>query len=471
MPELPRNFLESMKTLLGDDLPLYLDAMEADKVSGLRINTLKTDPKEFASLGILDPDPVPWVENGYFVPENVRPALSPYYHAGLYYLQEPSAMTPGALLPLKPEGRVLDLCAAPGGKSTHLAARMGGSGILFSNDVSNSRAQALLKNLELFGVSNAVLLNEEPERLSPRFLGFFDSILIDAPCSGEGMFRKDSAVVKSYLEHGKDFYVRLQKKIVPEAVKMLAPGGYLLYSTCTFSLEEDEEMVERMLELCPDLEVVPVSGLYEGFSEGRPDLIPGSSETLKGCARLYPHKMRGEGHFVALLKKKDAETGDPAFPAFSEDVRGNGAGKERLKLSEETEAFLSLLPARLLKSLFMRGEKLYAAAFPDEELKGLRVLRNGLYLGEEKKKRFVPSQALAMCLKPGEFKNCLDLQPEDPRVLRYLKGETLEVSGQEVPEDGITLVCISGHPLGFAKKGGTMLKNMYLPGWRFQGKS
>ena len=470
MAELPGSFLESMKILLGEDYPLYLKTMEAEKVSGLRINTLKTSTEEFASLGIIEPDPVPWVENAYFVPENVRPALSPYYHAGLYYLQEPSAMTPGALLPLKPGGRVLDLCAAPGGKSTHLAARMAGSDVLFSNDVSNSRAQALLKNLELFGVPNAVLLNEEPQRLSPRFEAFFDSILIDAPCSGEGMFRKDNAVVRSYLEHGKEFYVELQKKIVPEAVKMLAPGGFLLYSTCTFSLEEDEEMVERMLDLCQELSVVPISGLYEGFSEGRPDLIPGADGSLAGCARLYPHKMRGEGHFVALMKKGN-EAGNSGADGDSFTDIWAGSREDPVRLSEETEAFLSLLPDRLKQHLFMRSEKLYAAAFPDESLKGLRVLRNGLYLGEEKKKRFVPSQALAMCLKPGEFGNCLDLQPEDPRVIRYLKGETLEAGAGEIPADGITLVCISGHPLGFAKKSGTMLKNMYLPGWRFQGKS
>ena len=379
-------------------------------------------------------------------------------------------MTPGAFLPLKSSGKVLDLCAAPGGKSTQLAARMKGKGVLFSNDVSNSRAQALLKNLELFGVSNAVLLNEEPERLSPRFSGFFDSILIDAPCSGEGMFRKDNAVVKSYLEHGKDFYVRLQKKIVPEAVKMLAPGGYLLYSTCTFSLEEDEGMVQTMLDLCPELSVVPLADRYQGFSPGRPDLIPGSDPALSGCVRIYPHKMRGEGHFLALLKKK--ETVEQFSGSLEEEDLFSGFPQDQLLCpSAETKDFLELIPERLKQHLLMRGEKLYAAAFPDEAFRGLRVLRNGLYLGEEKKKRFVPSQALAMSLAPGEFKNCLDLEPGDPRVLRYLKGETLEIRPEETLEDGIVLVSLSGHPLGFGKQSGTMLKNMYLPGWRFQGKS
>ena len=456
----PEAFLESMERLLGTSYPDYLLSQKAPKQQGLRVNTLKISPEAFEALGLFSLTPVPWVKGGYFYPESERPALSPYYHAGLYYLQEPSAMTPAALLPLEGAKRVLDLCAAPGGKSTALLSRMQGEGVLFSNDISNSRAQALIKNIELFGAVNSVNLNADPARLSARFPGYFDRILIDAPCSGEGMFRKDSSVVRSYLEHGKQFYVELQRKILPEAVKMLAPGGFLLYSTCTFSLEEDEEMVLFLKSLCPSLSVVPLSAFYEGFSEGRPDLASVCDKELSGCVRIYPHKMQGEGHFLALLKKNGEEAPSP---------EAQFSAQRGARISKEAEVFLQALPERLKNHLSLHGQKLYAEACTDERLSGLRILRNGLYLGEEKTKRFEPSQALAMALRKNEFTNRLDLDPEDPRVLRYLKGETVALSDSDSFREGTVLVTLSGFPLGFAKKSGNMLKNQYLPGWRFMG--
>ena len=459
---LPSSFLTEMEALLGSEYAAFLETYRLPKENGLRLNTRKICPEEFSRLSVIPTDdPVPWVEGAWFYDEALRPALSPYYHAGLFYLQEPSAMTPASLMPLENARYVLDLCAAPGGKSTALAARLRGRGVLFANDISNARAQALIKNLELFGAENAVILNEEPSRLSERFPGFFDHILIDAPCSGEGMFRKDSSVVRSYEEHGRTFYTGLQRKIVKEAVRMLAPGGYLLYSTCTFSTLEDEEIVSYMLQLDPALSVVPLSDRYSGFAPGRPDQTDSGDPQLSGCIRIYPHRMRGEGHFAALLKKAENSASADAMPAA---VRSSDT-----RLSPETAAFLAPLQRFSKGPYIVRNGRVYLAAFPDEELKGLRVLRNGLFLGEEKTKRFEPAQALAMALYRGEFPNRLDLPPEDPRVFRYLKGETLELSPEDGVREGIVLVTVSGYPLGFAKKSGTMLKNRYLPGWRFQG--
>ena len=459
---LPATFLAEMETLLGSDYPAFLETYQLPKENGLRLNTLKLCPEDFQNLSVIPTDdPVPWVEGAWFYDEALRPALSPYYHAGLFYLQEPSAMTPASLMPLENARYVLDLCAAPGGKSTALAARLQGRGVLFSNDISNARAQALIKNLELFGTVNSVILNEDPSRLSERFPGFFDHILIDAPCSGEGMFRKDSSVVRSYEEHGRAFYTGLQRKIVKEAVRMLAPGGYLLYSTCTFSPLEDEEIVSYMLELDPSLCVVPLSDRYGGFAPGRPDCTAGQDPQLSGCIRIYPHRMRGEGHFAALLHKAEnggALSPDPA--AFR---------SSRAEVSPETAAFLAPLERFSKGPFIVRSGRVYKEAFPDEGLKGLRVLRNGLFLGEEKTKRFEPAQALAMALHRDEYPNRLDLAPEDPRVFRYLKGETLMLTPEDDVREGIVLVTVSGYPLGFAKKSGTMLKNRYLPGWRFQG--
>ena len=210
-------------------------------------------------------------------------------------------MTPANLLPIEPGDRVLDVCAAPGGKSTELAAKLNGTGLLISNDISNSRAKALLKNMELFGVANSLIMSEDPQKLVNRFYEYFDKILIDAPCSGEGMFRKEPAVIKSWLEHGNQFYANLQRQITEAALKMLKPGGMLLYSTCTFSPEENEAAVMHMMKICPELEIVPVNR-YLGFGEGMPHTVDGP-EDLKECVRIWPHKMQGEGHFLVLLKK------------------------------------------------------------------------------------------------------------------------------------------------------------------------
>ncbi len=462
--KLPESYLQVMKTLLGDEYPAYLDSFGDERTYGLRVNTLKISPEEFEKISPFLLERVPWTENGYYCSASDKPGKHPYYYAGLYYLQDPSAMAPAAVLPVEPGDRVLDLCAAPGGKSTELAAKLQGSGVLYANDISNTRAQALLKNLELFGVKNSVILSEDPEKLAGRFEGYFDKILIDAPCSGEGMFRKEPAVIRSWIEHGNEFYAGLQKKITRAALRMLRPGGMLLYSTCTFSPTEDEETVLYMKSICPALHVVPIPGRYEGFMPGRPDLSSVDDPELLHCARLYPHRLRGEGHFVALLKKEDASSEAQERPA---DTQGTGEKGPRLSL--ETEAFLSGLQGVLSGGrTVLRGDRLYlqpvSANMP---LSGLRVMREGLLLGEQKKNRFEPSQALAMALRMGEFGNCLALSGGDPRVIRYLKGETLDISDQKL-EDGYALVTADGFPLGFGKVQKNALKNKYLPGWRYQ---
>ena len=465
IPALPEPYLSMMKKLLGAEYEDYLNSFRAEKTAGLRVNTLKISPSKFEQISPFPLRRVPWTENGYYIGASERAGKHPYYFAGLYYLQEPSAMAPAQILPVKPGERVLDLCAAPGGKSTELAAKLQGEGLLVSNDISNSRAQALLKNLELFGVKNALILSEDPRNLADRFPEYFDKILIDAPCSGQGMFRKDPAVIRSYVEHGIGFYTALQKSITENALRMLRPGGMLLYSTCTFSVEEDEEIVLHMKKCCPGLHVADFSGRYEGFSLGRPDLASEDDPELLFCARLYPHKLRGEGHFIALLQKEGYPEED-AVQTRKDPVRSRTSPK----LSAETEAFLSALgmpPDR--DRLELRGERLYLAPKgADLPLTGLRILRSGLLLGEQKKGRFEPSQALAMALRKEEYPCCLDLPVQDERVIRYLKGETLDITDLSPEENGRALLCTDGYPLGFGKITGNMLKNGYLPGWRYQ---
>ena len=335
--KLPETYLHAMRRILGEEFDAYLESFGSERTAGLRVNTLKLRPADFEKISPFPLEPVPWTKNGYYISASEKSGKHPYYFAGLYYLQEPSAMAPAAILPVRPGERVLDLCAAPGGKSTELAAKLQGKGLLVANDISNSRAQALLKNLELFGVKNALILSEDPKKLAERFPEYFDKILIDAPCSGQGMFRKDPAVIRSYEEHGISFYTELQKSIVRTALRMLRPGGMLLYSTCTFSVEEDEEIVLYMKQCCEDLHVIDIPGRFPGFAPGRPDLASRDDPELLRCARLYPHRIRGEGHFVSLLQRGEtglSESGDKERPA--ETARS----ARPAKLSPETVAFL-----------------------------------------------------------------------------------------------------------------------------------
>ena len=457
MIQLPEKYLTEMKKLLGGSYDDFLRSFYAKRSYGLRVNTAKISPEEFIRRAPFSLRPVPWTPNGFYYDGSEKPSRHPYYFAGLYYLQEPSAMTPARVLPVKPGDRVLDLCAAPGGKSTELMVKLGGSGILFSNDISNSRAQALLKNLELFGASNCVIMSEDPARISSRFPEYFDKILIDAPCSGEGMFRKEPSVIRSWEEHGNAFYAGLQKKIVSEALKMLRPGGYLLYSTCTFCPDEDENIVLYMKSLCPGLEVADTGLHLSCFSEGMPDKAEIPDPELKNCIRIFPHLAEGEGHFIALLKKP------------GESLRHAPVPREKnAEIPKEAVEFLShvKLPDAG-RHLELRNEKLSLVPDGLPDLSGLRIMRSGLYLGDVKRGRFEPSQALAMALKHGDFDQILELSSEDPRVIRYLKGETLDISDH--PDlSGLVLIETDGFPLGFGKASSGILKNKYLKGWRYQ---
>lgn len=472
MVELPESFKQRIKDQLGEEYEAYLQSFQEKSRNGLRVNTGKLSAEEFERLSPFGLQEVPWVPNGYIY-EGERPAVHPYYYAGLYYLQEPSAMTPASLLPITPGDKVLDLCAAPGGKSTELAARLCGKGVLVSNDISNSRAKALLKNLELFGARNILVVSEAPNKLSEYFTGYFDKILVDAPCSGEGMFRKSPAIMKNWEQYGTEYYHKLQQEILPQAVAMLKPGGYLLYSTCTFSPEENEGSVQEVLDAFPEMKLVDALPDatkeqcatasvrrcdYSGFDCGHPEWIENGSEELKKTIRLWPHKIAGEGHFIALFRKTaDEETGNAN--------RMRGISGKTCALSEEAEAFLTSLKIEIPRErLQIKEERLYLLPELGVDTKGLRLLRSGLFLGEMKKKRFEPSQALACALHREEYENCYDLSVDDPDVIRYLKCESIEV--KKPCEDGWVLVTVEGFPLGWGKYSKGNFKNRYLPGWR-----
>ena len=458
--DFPVSFTEKMKAILGDEFEDFLKGYDRTRHYGLRVNRTKLSAAQFERMSMYDLTPVPWIDNAFEYEENVSPAKHPYYFAGLYYLQEPSAMTPANLLPIEPGDRVLDLCAAPGGKATELGAKLNHTGLLVANDISNSRAKALLKNIELFGIPNVLVTSEPSEKLAEKFPAFFDKILIDAPCSGEGMFRKNPGMMKDWETYGPKHYSDLQRSIVPNAIRMLKPGGMLLYSTCTFSPEENEGSVKFMLDLDPDLEIVDIASRYEGFAPGRPELIEDGIEDLKKCVRIWPHKMNGEGHFIALLRKKEK----------AEEVVKKAKPRKEKALPPLLEEFMKDCDYPVNGSdIEIQEDRVYLMPEGIKGIKGLRFLRSGLLLGTLTKDRFEPSQAFAMVLKKDQYKATIDLSSIDHRVIRYLKGETIEVDDLPLKrQKGWQLVCVDGFPLGWGKLVNGSLRNKYLPGWRWQ---
>ena len=441
MIKLPEQYLNNMKQLLQDEYDKYLESFNNDRVYGLRINTNKISVKDFLKINPFNLTPIPWCDDGFYFDENDKPSKHPYYYAGLYYIQEPSAMLPAQLLPIEENDVVLDACAAPGGKSSKLANKLNGTGLLISNDISVSRAQVLLKTLESQGICNCYVMAQDINDINLH--NTFDKILIDAPCSGEGMFRKDSDLIKPWLEKGNEYYANIQKSIISKALDLLKDGGQMVYSTCTFSPLEDEEVIEYALSICPELKVLPIKQ-SQGFAAG-------ITKNTKNCVRLYPHRIKGEGHFVALLQKGESK---------------NDKTTHINKCDLPKDEFFNNLTDTYNGTLVSRQDKLYIEPNVSINTNGLRVLRSGLFLGQYKYNKFEPSQALAMSLTKDTYKNILNFDLNDDRVIKYLKCETLDVKDKYV--NGYVLVCVDGYPLGFGKVDKGILKNKYPANYRYQ---
>ncbi len=456
---LPEEFLEQMRQILGEEFAAYEKSCEGKGFLGLRVNTSKISVEEFERIHPFRTlRKVPWISNGYYYTQEDAPTKHPYYYAGLYYIQEPSAMTPANVLPVERKERVLDLCAAPGGKATELAAKLAHTGLLVANDASASRTKALLKNLEVFGAPNICITSEMGDKLDRGFHAYFDKILIDAPCSGEGMFRKQSHMIAAWEKQGPQVFSKMQRAILDQAAELLRPGGMMLYSTCTFSALENEGSVDYFLQKHPDFHLVDIPW-YEGFCHGKPELIK-SCYPLEKCVRLFPHKIEGEGHFLALFKK-DGER----------EETETKLRKRVEKLPVELSEFLQDVRMPLdLSGIQVKNTKVFWLPDGMERWPGLRALRSGLYMGELLKKRFEPSQAFAMVLKKEEYASTIDLSASDQRVYRYLKGETIEIlDGESERDSGWQLVCVDGYPLGWGKLIRGTLRNKYFAGWRMNG--
>ncbi len=523
-----------MKNLLGEEYDAFLASFGEGRKNAVRVNLLKLTPEQFEAAAPFPVRKVPWTENGYYVDYRDVPGRHPWYRAGLYYLQEPSAMAPAQILPVQPGDNVLDLCAAPGGKATEIGARLQGRGILVANEISNSRVKALVRNIELFGITNAVVTNETPARLAQRFPGYFDKVLVDAPCSGEGMFRKDMDAAKAWYPEKVSECARIQGEIILDAADMLKDGGYMVYSTCTFEPLENELTIAHLLRERPDMELIriPCEGgrsafapawsleklaqkgyKAEGMEEDK-DQLP----DLTKAVRIWPHLAGGEGHFIALLHKKDASGTalahwmDPLDAGKADEAAVNGTmngasaeghrsdakklrSQKKLKKKQgrqdhreekgtgSIKADLTLVRSFLEKYASdlhidicrcdIRDFHVYLMPENCPDIRGIGFQRAGLHLGELKKNRFEPSQELALALKPARTAMpdaivddgiCISIPADSEQMAAYLHGEQLRL--EEEGENGWRLVLADGYPVGWGKRTGTVLKNKLGSSWR-----
>ena len=451
-----------MSGLLGGEYPAFLGSYDAATVAGLRVNTLKMSVEAFRAAASFELAPVPWCLTGFTVPEEQTPGKHPWHAAGLYYLQEPSAMAVAELLDPQPGERVLDLAAAPGGKATHIASLMRGQGLLVANEMHPKRAWDLAENLERWGARNAAITNEPPERLAERFGGYFDRVLLDAPCSGEGMFRKSEAARREWSPALVAGCAQRQSSILEHAARLVRHGGRLVYSTCTFAPEEDEEVIARFLDGHDEFEMIEPAA-RPGLSPGRPDWLAEPQSKDVACnvftaIRLWPHTGPGEGHFVAVLQRRPAI--EPAAqPRLWPPVRLPRPVEQAYRAF--CAAYLPGVPAA--EHLALVGSYLYALPPELPDLSGLRFLHPGWWLGTIKKDRFEPSHALALGLKLEDAHRSVRLDAASPDLRAYLHGGGFRSPG----DDSWLLVAVDGHPLGWGKRVNGTVKSHYPKGLRW----
>lgn len=463
---LPEDFLDRMQTMLGAEYPLFLKSYDRERSQSLRLNGLKSGIEGFLSRSPFSLTPVPWCEDGFYYEKTDTPGKHPYHEAGVYYIQEASAMAPAEYLTedmdRPEEERILDLCAAPGGKSTQIAAAMQGKGLLICNEIHPARAKILSENVERMGIRNALVTNETPGHLAELFLGYFTRILVDAPCSGEGMFRKNEDACAEWSLYNVELCAKRQDEILDCAASMLMPGGKLVYSTCTFAPAENEGSISRFLERHSDFYIEKVPK-YDGMEDGVAAWTAGAAEGISDTIRLWPHKLAGEGHYLAVLRKKGTISGmgyfrngtEKGIPDRDQKVPGKGC-LEFLEFAGET------LKTEWSGSYLKFGDQLYLMPDGMPAIKGLKVLRPGLHLGTVKKNRFEPSHALALSLSPDEVKNCVDLKADSREIYGYLNGETFSWEGKK----GWYLITVDGYGIGWGKLAGGVMKNHYPKGLR-----
>lgn len=436
---LKQDFLEDAKSVFGSDYEAFLETYNEKPYRGISVNTLKITAERLKELLVYKLEKTPMYKNGYYIDSEIEGlGNNPLHHAGAFYVQEPSASAPVSLLDVQEGERILDLCSAPGGKSSQILALLNNTGLLWSNEYVKSRSQILLSNLERMGARNFVVSNCSADTLCDGLEGFFDKILVDAPCSGEGMFRKNHDASDEWSRDNVKLCAERQLFILESASKALRAGGMLVYSTCTFSYEENEGVVSEFLKRNDDFAIDEIE-----YSFGR-------KSNLKGCVRISPLE-GGEGQFMVRLRKSGNE------PACDGDYKFNN--NENKLVSGFIDEVFSIKPSGNIEII---GDRAYI--FPENlpKLNGLGVIRAGVFLGEIKKNRIEPAHALFSAYTKEYFKNVLNLKLNDERVEKFLSGEEIDCENQK----GYTLLAVEGVSLGFGKCSNGRMKNKYPKGLR-----
>ena len=496
MQPLPQQYKERMRDLLGKEYDAFISSYEDERRFGLRINPLKVDPDDQKILNTILSDPrisvstddaVPWCYEGYYYDKDSCPGRSPYHEAGAYYIQEPSAMAVCEALDPAPGEIICDLCAAPGGKTTHIAGRMKGEGVLVSNEIVTDRARILSSNVERMGIPNCIVTNESPDVMAMRFAGFFDKVCVDAPCSGEGMFRKEPKAREEWSIDNVNMCADRQRMILDCAANMVTSGGILVYSTCTFEPAENEQVIASFLSAHPGWEIEDVQ--IKGMStRGRNEWVSDKPDgiDLSRTVRIWPHISDGEGHFIARLKKSGNK------PVKKQIVRNEDLKRKNVRLYDEVLRFLhtELLVTdvededQVLKimssdhtgqNIIEFGDHIYM--LPDgiskERLDGIRVIRPGLELAVRRKNRLEPAHALAMSVSPDVIRNRCNVNMDD--AIRFMRGETIPVdhacssdadNACNIIDGSWTVMTLNGITLGWGKYMNGIVKNHYPKGLR-----
>lgn len=449
MKQLPNEYTERMKTLLGEEYADYEKAMNDAPVKAFRVNTDKISLENFEKLNIFGKEKIPYVENGFYLDYD-KVGNHPYHHAGMIYVQEPGAMAPAECIDIGPEWTVLDMCAAPGGKSTQLKNKLGKNGVLVSNEIIPSRCKILTGNIERLGLLNTVTTCMDSARLANTFPETFDLIMVDAPCSGEGMFRKEEIAISEWSPENVEKCALRQTEILENAVKCLKGGGYIIYATCTFSLDENEKVIDAFLKNHPEFELVPVKEEVKNYTADGIFFTGCATENIHYARRFYPHKAKGEGQFMAVLhntnepssyfansQKNNSKTDNTVFQ-FLDDVL-IGYEKENVRL--------------------YNGNPVYFT--PDFEVKGGVAFSCGVTIGEVRKNYLQPHHQFFMSMAKN-FKRKIELSADSEQVEKYLHGEEIECD----IENGWAVVLVDGCALGGAKIVNGVAKNHYPKGLR-----
>ncbi len=449
MKKLPAEYSERMKKLLGEDYAEYENALNQSPVRGLRVNTDKISVEEFEKINIFSSEKIPYVENGYYI-DYEKIGNHPYHHAGMIYIQEPGAMAPAECIEIDPDWKILDMCAAPGGKSTQLKNKLGENGILVSNEIIPSRCKILTGNIERLGLKNVVTTCMDTSRLAKTFPDTFDLIMVDAPCSGEGMFRKEEIAIDEWSVENVNKCAARQLDILENAVVCLKNGGYIVYATCTFSLEENEIVIDSFLQSHPEFEIIQVKENVINSTSDGVEFDGCKCGNIRYARRFYPHKAKGEGQFMAVLHNKN----DKISYIYNKP-------KANIKTDKTVTDFLDevLIEYDKNKVIMYNGNPVYFT--PDFIIEKGTAFSCGVTIGEIKKNYIQPHHQFFMAMGK-DFKRKINLSAESEEIKKYLHGEEIEVDC----ENGWAVVTVDGCSVGGVKVVNGRAKNHYPKGLR-----